>query len=187
MSAAANDHRDQPRSVRLGDPGISIGVGTRYIVRQQLYTNHHDFTVFDATGTTVWSAHGNDHGTTESIELRDAAGTAVLEVTRSSGGPPTVEIRSNGGTVLSIEQSRVGLSDHFVIDTRLPATFDIVSNASGPSYTITIDNTPVADVLMKPGLAEADTYSVIIAEGDKPHILFGLILAIDILTHHTKR
>jgi uncharacterized protein YxjI len=171
----------------LGDPGGSVGFGTRYIVRQQLYTNHRDFTVFDAAGVTVLSAHGNGHGTMENIELRDGAGTAVLEVTPRPGAHPTVEVRSNRTTLLSVGERRVGLGDHFVIDTPLRATFDIVGDAWSTSYTITIDGGPVADVTIRPGLAQADTYSVIIAEGETTHILFGLTLAIDILTHHTKR
>jgi len=139
--------------------------GARYVVRQQLYTIHENSEVFDANGANVMSAHGNGLRVMDNIELRDGSGRPVLEVRQRPGVRPKVEVKSNRKTLLSIGERRVGLRDHFVIDTPLPATFDILGNAWSTSYTITIDGEPVAQVFMEPGLAKADTYNVIIGEG----------------------
>ena len=162
--------------------------GSRYKVRQQLYTIHENFTVFDTAGTVVMSAHGSGLRVMDKIELRDAADKPVLEVRQRPGARPKVQVRSpKGKTLLTIGERRVGLRDHFVIDTPMPAAFDIVGNAWSTNYTITIEGEPVAQVMMEPGLVKADTYDVVIGEGRKPRILIGLILAIDILTHQGKR
>ena len=160
--------------------------GTRYIFRQQLYTIFENFEVFDATGSTVISAHGNGRLGMEDIELLDGSGTPVLEVKHCPGVPSRVDVTKDGTRLLSIGERRIGLRDHCVIDTPMPATFDIVGDVQSTSYTITIDGQPVAEVVMKAGLAEDDTYSVTIVEGREFRILLALILAIDILTHQDK-
>ena len=161
--------------------------GTRYVVRQQLYTVHQNFEVLDPTGTKIMSAHGNGLRVMDNIELRDAKGNPVLEVRERPGVRPHVDVVSNGKKILSVGERRVGLRDHFVIDTPLPATFDIVGNAWSTSYSITINGEPAAQIMMEPGLAKADTYHVVIGKGRAPRILFGLILGVDILTHQGKR
>lgn len=161
--------------------------GTRYVVRQQLYTIHKNFEVCDETGTQVMSAQGSGLRIMDKIELLDAAGNTVLEINQRPGARPHVEVASHGKTLLSIGERRVGVKDRFVIDTPLPATFDIVGNVWSTRYAITINGETAAQVMMEPGLVKADTYDVIVAEGKKPRILFGLILAIDILTHQGKR
>lgn len=157
------------------------------MVRQQLYTVHQNFEVFDARGAKLMSAHGNGLRVMDKIELADAAGAAVLELRQRPGTRPHVDIVSNGRKLMSIGERRVGLRDHFVFKTPLPASFDIVGNAWSTSYTITINGEPAAQIMMEPGLAKADTYHVVIGAGRGPRILFGIILAIDILTHQGKR
>jgi len=161
--------------------------GSRYSVRQQLYTIHQNFEVFDAGGTKIMSAHGNGLRVMDKIELRDAAGEAVLELRERPGRRPHVDVVSNGKKLLSIGERRVGLRDHFVIDTPLPARFEISGNAWSTNYQVAINGDVAAHVWMEPGLVKADTYHVIIGEGRAPRILFGLILATDILTHKGKR
>lgn len=161
--------------------------GTRYVVRQQLYTVHQNFEVLDSAGSKIMSAHGNALRVMDKIELRDASDKAVLEIRQRPGARPKVEILSKGKKLLSVGERRVGLRDHFVIDTPLPAKFDIVGNAWSTSYTITINGDSAAQVMMEPGLAKADTYHVVVGHGRGPRILFGLILGIDILTHKGKR
>lgn len=161
--------------------------GTRYVVRQQLYTVHQNFEVLDSTGANVMSAHGNGLRVMDNIEVRDALGNAVLELKERPGARPHVDIVSNGKKIVSVNQRRVGIRDRFVIDTPLPAKFDIVGNAWSTNYTITINGQPAAQVMMEPGLTKADTYHVVIGKGRGPRILFGLILAIDILAHKGKR
>lgn len=161
--------------------------GTRYVVRQQLYTVHQNFEVQDASGSTIYSAHGNALRVMDKLDFKDASGNPVLEIRQRPGARPKVEVVSNGKKLMSIGERRVGLRDHFVIDTPLPAKFDIVGNAWSTSYTITINGDPAAQVMMEAGLAKADTYHVVVGKGRGPRILFGLILAIDILTHKGKR
>jgi len=161
--------------------------GSRYVVRQQLYTVHQNFEVHDASGSTIFSAHGNALRVMDKLDLKDASGDPVLEIRQRPGARPKVEVVSNGKKILSIGERRVGLRDHFVIDTPLPAKFDIVGNAWSTRYTITINGDPAAQVMMEAGLAKADTYHVVVGKGRGPRILFGLILAIDILTHKGKR
>lgn len=161
--------------------------GTRFTVRQQLYTIHQNFEVFDAGGTNIMTAHGNGLRVMDKIELRDADGKAVLELRQRAGRRPHVDVVSNGKKLLSIGERRVGLRDHFVIDTALPAKFEITGNAWSTNYQIAINGDAAAHVWMEPGLVKADTYHVVIGEGRAPRILFGLILATDILTHKGKR
>ncbi len=161
--------------------------GTMYKVRQQLFTIHQNFEVFDATGTKTMSAHGNGLRVMDKIDLCDEQGTPVLEIRQRPGVRPHVDVKSNGKTLLSIGERRVGLKDRFVIETPLPAKFEIDGNVWSTRYTITINSELAAQVMMEPGLVKADTYDVLIAEGKAPRILFGLIIAIDILTHKGKR
>ncbi len=161
--------------------------GTRYVVRQQLFTVHQNFEVFDASGAKIMSAHGNALRVMDKIELRDASDTPVLIVRQRPGARPKVELVSNGKRLMSIGERRVGLRDHFVVDTPLPVTFGISGNAWSTNYTITMNGEPAIQVMMEPGLAKADTYHVVVADGRGPRILFGLVLAIDILTHKGKR
>ncbi|VAV90314.1 hypothetical protein MNBD_ACTINO01-1703 [hydrothermal vent metagenome] len=115
------------------------------------------------------------------------AGDAGTPDPPAARGPLHVDVESNGKTLLGIDERRVGLKDRFVIDTPLPAKFDVVGNVWSTRYTITINGDPAAQVMMEPGLVKADTYDVLIAEGKGPRIIFGLIIAIDILTHKGKR
>jgi len=170
----------------MGKPVPQV-TGARYVVRQQLYTIHQNFEVFDAGGTKVMSAHGNGLRVMDKIELRDGDDNPVLEVRQRPGARPKVELVSNGKKIMSIGERRVGLRDHFVIDSPLPATFDIVGNAWSTNYVITINGDGAAQVYMEPGLVKADTYHVTIGKGRAPRILFGLVLATDILTHKGKR
>jgi hypothetical protein len=41
--------------------------------------------------------------------------------------------------------------------------------------------------MMEPGLTKADSYRVVVASGKAPRILFGVVLAVDILAHKGKR
>ena len=161
--------------------------GTVYTVRQRLFTIHQNFEVFDATGAEIMSAHGNGLRVMDKIDLHDASGTPVLQIRERPGVRPHVDIESNGKKLLSIGERRVGLKDRFVIDTPMPAKFDVVGNVWSTRYTITINGDPAAQVMTEPGLVKADTYDVVIAEGKAPRILFGLVLAIDVLTHKGKR
>jgi uncharacterized protein YxjI len=167
-------------------PGSRVR-GTRYTVRQQLFTIHQNFEVSDAAGAKIMSAHGNGLRVMDNIELHDAAGKPVLEVKERPGVRPHVNVESNGKKILSIGERRVGLKDRFVIDTPLPAKFEIVGNVWSTRYTIIINGDAAAQVMMEPGLMKADTYDVVIGEGRAPRILFGLILAVDMLTHKGKR
>lgn len=161
--------------------------GTGYVVRQQLYTIHENFEVFDAGGSLVMSAHGNGLRVMEKIDLHEAATGGVLELRQRAGVRSKVEVKARGKKLFTIGERRVGIRDHFVIDTPLPAKFEIVGNPWSTSYVITIDGEPAAQVMMEPGLVKADTYNVIIGEGRKPGILIGLVLAVDILAHQGKR
>ncbi len=161
--------------------------GTKYTVRQQLFTIHQNFEVLDASGTTVMSAHGNGLRVMDKLELRDATDKTILVVRQKPGVRPKVDIVSNGKKLMSMGERRVGLRDHFVIDSPLPATFDITGNMWSTNYVITINGEPAAQVYMEPGLVKADTYHVIIGKGRAPRILFGMILGTDILTHQGKR
>ncbi|VAW07693.1 hypothetical protein MNBD_ACTINO01-2358 [hydrothermal vent metagenome] len=161
--------------------------GARFTVRQQLFTIHQNFEVFDATGAKIMSAHGNGLRVMDKIDLCDEQGTPVLQIRQRPGVRPHVDVESNGKTLLGIGERRVGLKDRFVIDTPLPVKFEVVGNVWSTRYTITINGDPAAQVMMEPGLVKADTYDVLIAEGKAPRILFGLIIAIDILTHKGKR
>ena len=167
-------------------PGSQLS-GTRYVVRQQLYTVHQNFEVFDGSCAKIMSAHGNGLRVMDKIELRDASDKAVLEIRERPGVRPHVDVVSNGKKILSIGERRVGLRDHFVIDTPLPAKFEIEGNAWSTRYAITINGDVAAQIMMEPGLVKADTYNVVIGEGRVPRILFGMILATDILTHKGKR
>jgi uncharacterized protein YxjI len=161
--------------------------GTRYVVRQQLYTVHQNFEVFDDSGDKIMSAHGNGLRLMDKLELTDASGKAVLELRERRGKRPHVDVVSKGKKLLSLGERRVGIRDHFVIDTPLPAKFEIVGNAWSTAYSITIDGETAAEIRMEPGLAKADSYRVIVAPGKAPRILFGIILAVDILAHKGKR
>jgi len=161
--------------------------GTSYTVRQQLYTIHQNFEVFDAGGTRIMSAHGNGLRVMDKIELRDESGDVLLELRERPGKRPHVDVVSKGKKLLSIGERRVGIRDHFVIDTPLPATFDITGNAWSTNYQIAINGDVAAQVWMEPGLVKADTYHVTIGDGRAPRILFGLILATDVLAHKGKR
>ncbi len=161
--------------------------GTRYTVQQQLFTIHQNFEVYDDRGAKLMSAHGNGLRVMDKIELADAAGNPVLELKERPGTRPHINIYSNGKKLMSISERRVGLRDHFLFDTPLPAHFDVTGNAWSTNYTITINGEPAAQVMMEPGLAKADTYHVNIGPGRGPRILFGIILAIDLLTHKGKR
>ena len=118
------------------------------------------------------SAHGNGSRVMDKIELHDATGNPVLEVREQPGVRPYVDVVSNGKRVPNIGKRRVGLRDHFVIDTPLPSKFDIVGNAWRTSYSITINGDPAAQIMMEPGLAKADAYHVVIGKGRAPRILF---------------
>jgi uncharacterized protein YxjI len=161
--------------------------GARYVVRQQLYTVHQNFEVFDASGTKIMSAHGNGLRVMDRIEMKDASGKVLLELRERAGKRPKVNVMSKGKKLLSVGERRVGIRDHFVIDTPLPAKFEIVGNAWSTAYTITIDGDPAAQIMMEPGLAKADSYRVVVASGKAPRILFGVVLAVDILAHKGKR
>lgn len=161
--------------------------GAQYVVRQQLYTVHQNFEVFDASGTKIMSAHGNGLRVMDKIEMKDASGKVLLELRERPGKRPKVNVMSKGKKLLSVGERRVGIRDHFVIDTPLPAKFEIVGNAWSTAYTITIDGDPAAQIMMEPGLAKADSYRVIVASGKAPRILFGVVLAVDILAHKGKR
>lgn len=161
--------------------------GERFVVRQQLFTVRKNFDVTDARGALAMSAKGSGLRVMDKIELLDQTGKPVLEVKQRPGARPHVDVLSNGKKLVSIGERRVGVKDRFVIDTPLPTKFDVVGNVWSTRYTITIDGKPAAQVMMEPGLVKADTYDVIIAEGIQPRIPFGLILAIDILTHQGKR
>ena len=161
--------------------------GAAYVVRQQLYTVHQNFEVFDASGSKIMSAHGNGLRVMDKLELRDASGKAVLELRERPGKRPKVNVLSKGKKILSVSERRVGIRDHFVIETPLPASFEIVGNAWSTAYSITIDGDTAAQIRMEPGLAKADSYRVVVAGGKAPRILFGVILAVDILAHKGKR
>ncbi|MCL1599360.1 MAG: LURP-one-related family protein [Actinomycetia bacterium] len=161
--------------------------GTLYTVRQQLFTIHQDFEVHDASGARIMSAHGNGLRVMDKIDLCDAQGTPVLQIRERPGVRPHVDVESNGKKLISIGERRVGLKDRFVIETPMPAKFDIVGNVWSTRYTITINGETAAQVMMEPGLVKADTYDVLVAEGKAPRILFGIIIAVDILTHKGKR
>jgi uncharacterized protein YxjI len=103
--------------------------GARYVVRQQLYTVHQNFEVFDASGTKIMSAHGNGLRVMDRIEMKDASGKVLLELRERAGKRPKVNVMSKGKKLLSVGERRVGIRDHFVIDTPLPAKFEIVGNA----------------------------------------------------------
>ena len=161
--------------------------GARYVVRQQLYTVHQNFEVFDDSGSKFMSAHGSGLRVMDKIELRDANDKPVLELIERPGKRPKVNVMSKGKKLLSVGERRVGIRDHFVIDTPLPAKFEIVGNAWSTAYSITIDGQTAADIRMEPGLTKADSYRVVIAPGKAPRILFGIILAVDMLAHKGKR
>ena len=169
-----------------GSTGSQLS-GARYVVRQQLYTVHQNFEVFDASGTKIMTAHGNGLRVMDKIELKDASGKPVLELRERPGKRPRVKVMSKGKKLLTVSERRVGIRDHFVIDTPLPAQFEIVGNAWSTAYSITIDGEPAAQIMMEPGLTKADSYRVVVASGKAPRILFGVILAVDILAHKGKR
>ena len=100
---------------------------------------------------------------------------------------PNVIVTRNGKKLLSVGERGVGLRYLFVVDTLLGAKFEIVGNAWRTAYSIMIDGIQAAQVMMEPGLANADSYRAIIANGKAPRILFGIILAVDVLAHKGMR
>lgn len=95
------------------------------------------------------SAHGNGLRVVDKLELRDASGKSVLEVNQRPGVRPKVDVASHGRPC----SASGNVASGSVIEAPMPANFEIVGNAWSTRYSITINGSTAAQVMLEPGLA----------------------------------
>ena len=159
------------------------GAGTRYRLRQRMFTIGDDYWIEDGNGHRAFKVDGKVFRVRRTLELQDADGEELLKVQeRKLTVRDTMVIERHGDRVATVRKALVGFRDRYSIDIPDGDDLDAKGNIVDHEYQVRRDGLDIASI-SKRWFAFRDTYGVQIAPGEDVPLLLAVAVCIDAMSH----
>ena len=158
--------------------------GTRYQMREKLFSIGDDFWIETADGDRAFKVNGKALRVRETFVLESPAGEELFKIQeRKLRIRGTMEIEREGDTVATIKKALITpLRDRFSIELEDGGELSAKGNIVDHEYEIERDGDTIAEI-SKRWFRIRDTYGIEIAPGENDALILAATVCIDELSH----
>jgi uncharacterized protein YxjI len=158
--------------------------GTRYVLREKLFSIGDDFWIEDADGDRVFKVNGKALRIRSTFVIEDRSGEELLKIQEKKLSiRDKMEIERDGHTVATVKKALITpLRERFDIDVSGGSDLEAKGNIVDHEYEIERDGHKVAEV-SKRWFRMRDTYGIEIAPDQNDALILAATVCIDEMTH----
>src|SRR3954452_24845044 len=158
--------------------------GTKYRMREKLFSIGDDFWIEDEGGDRAYKVDGKAIRVRDTLVLEDRSGAELFTVQEKKLHiRDTMEIERGGETVATVKKALITpLRERFSIHVEGGDDMEAKGNIVDHEYKIERDGHDVAEV-SKRWFRVRDTYGIEIAEGQDDPLILAVAVCIDQMTH----
>jgi uncharacterized protein YxjI len=159
--------------------------GTKYRMREKLFSIGDDFWIEDESGDRAFKVDGKAMRIRDTLVFEDASGAELFTVQEKKLHiRDTMEIERGGHTVATVKKALITpLRERFSIEVEGGEDMEAKGNIVDHEYKIERGGHDVAEV-SKRWFRVRDTYGIEIAEGQEDPLILAVAVCIDQMTHH---
>jgi len=159
-------------------------IGTRYVMKQRLFTLGEDFDIKDEQDQRVFHVDGKMLRVRDTLLFEDAQGREIYKIQEKVARVrDTLNIYRGNQVAASIHKAVIApLRERFDIDIPGHGDLAVQGNILDHEYRIEQRGRPVAQVSMR-WFRIRDTYGVEVAPGEDPLLILAVTVGIDMLAH----
>jgi uncharacterized protein YxjI len=170
---------------RGGTPaGPEQRIGTRFVMRQKMFSIGEDFTVEDEHGRKVFEVDGKAFRIRDTLLFKDAQGRELYKIQEKLLRiRDSMDVKRDGEVVAHVHQALfTPLRDRFQIDLANGDKLEAKGNFLYHEYRIARGDWPVA-IVSKRWFRIRDTYGVEVAPQEDALLLLAITVCVDMLAH----
>jgi len=157
--------------------------GTRYTMREKLFSIGDDFWIENDAGEKAFKVNGKAFRLRDTFVLESPAGEELFTIQEKKlSVRDKMEIERDGNTVATVKKALVGIRDRFSIDVEDGEDMEAKGNIVDHEYKIERGGDKVAEVSKK-WFRVRDTYGIEIAPDQDDALLLAVTVCIDQMTH----
>jgi uncharacterized protein YxjI len=168
-------------------PGVEERIGTRFTMKQRLFTFGDDFFITNERGERVLKVDGKLFRLRDTLRFEDMQGNELYHITaRLVDIRETIDIQGpNGATAAVVHNAWFSpIRDRWTIGVPGRRDLTAVGNILQHEYTIRSEGRMPVAVISKKWLRIRDTYGVEVqSAGDAP-LMLAITVAIDMMSHN---
>jgi uncharacterized protein YxjI len=163
--------------------GRRDGGGTKYRMREKLFSIGDDFWIEDEQGEQVYKVDGKALRLRETLVLEDTSGSELYTVQEKKLHiRDTMDVKRNGETVARVEKALITpLRERFSIEVEGAPDLEAKGNIVDHEYTIKRDGDKIAEV-SKRWFRVRETYGIEVAPGEDDALILAVAVCIDRMT-----
>jgi len=186
-------HRPRP-TISLPDPmggedvpllrGRHEDGGTKYRMREKMFSIGDDFWIEDDDGERVFKVDGKALRIRDTLVIKDSSGAEVFTVQEKKLHiRDTMDVERDGHTVARVKKALITpLRERFSIEVTDGEDMEAKGNIVDHEYTISRGGDKIAEV-SKRWFRVRDTYGIDIAAGQEDALILAVTVCIDQMTH----
>jgi len=157
-----------------GDPE-----GTRYTMREKLFSVGDDFWIETDGGERVFKVNGKALRIRETLVIESRSGQELLTIQEKKlSVRDKMEVERDGHTVATVKKALVGIRDRYAIDLGNGGELSAKGNIVDHEFKIERDGHKVAEV-SKRWLRVRDAYGIEVAPGEDDALILAVTVCID--------
>jgi len=163
--------------------GEDAATGTRYRMRERMFSVGDDSWIEDDQGRRVFHVDGKALRIRKTFVLQDADGREVAKLQeRKLSVRDRMEIERDGHSIATVKKALVGIRDRFAVEVEGGPDLKAKGNLVDHEYEIERDGATVASV-SKRWFRVRDTYGVDVAPGEDAALVLAITVCIDAMSH----
>jgi uncharacterized protein YxjI len=169
--------------LRRGQDEDALSAGSRYQLRQRLFSIGDDYWIEDDQGRRAFRVDGKALRVRQTFVLEDPDGNEVAKIQeRKLSVRDKMAIERGDDSLATVRKALVGIRDRFSIDVAGGGELQTKGNIVDHEYEIDRDGQAVAKV-SKRWFRVRDTYGVEIAPGEDDALVLAIAVCVDALSH----
>jgi uncharacterized protein YxjI len=165
---------------RLRDRGPT---GTRYTMREKVFSVGDDFWIENDGGERVFKVNGKAVRVRDTVVLENSAGQELLSIQeRKLAVRDKMEIERGGRTAAAVKKALVGIRDRYSIEVEGGPDLSATGNVFDHEYEIERGGQKIAEI-SKRWLRVRDAYGVEVTPGEDDALILAITVCIEHMGH----
>ena len=153
--------------------------GTRYTLREKLFSIGDDFWIENDGGERIFKVNGKALRLRETLVIESRSGEELLKIQEKTlSVRDKMEIERDGHTVATVKKALIGIRDRYSIDVADGEDMSAKGNFVDHEFEIERDGHKVAEV-SKRWLRVRDAYGIEVAPGEDDALILAIAVCID--------